>query len=539
MNLDKVFLLSSIPKKDRFLFLSLLILIIALPLTVFLAQKSQDIRPRAQQANLPSLTLTSDAPTLVPAGEEFTVSLRLDPKGKIVSGFEAHLSYPADILEPNETPIISGEFPILLQSNIQNGNIDLAAGIALATATPSPLVTPSATNTPIPPTHTPVPPTATSIPPTNTPVPPTATLAPGIISGQVTINANNQGYQAVNVSFYRLRNADDPSEGGDWFANAPVTYNNDPPTSSNQTVSYSMSNLTDSRYIIVVFVVKSNGQIRPLSNHDRDCPSAPLGGNTGSDYVVNVPSRQNFNVTITALNNINLIKPVFAQVSTPMVVATIAFKVKQVFPAGVNSVTIGFRPSPPNPPSIVTEVGNENNVLGDKNDLIIPVFKEGAPAISFKVKFRGLNEDAGTQLVKVKVKQGSTTKEYPDIEVNYTDNGIYAASGVALAGISPGEAKIYVKGPKHLAKGFNVNLVAGSNPSFNWIDKELEPGDLPPQDGKINASDISRLVDLLSVENPTDEDLETGDLNYDGVINGADVNELILTLSTKYDEDRL
>lgn len=524
MNLDKVFLLFSIPKKDRFLLVSLLILIIALPLTVFLAKKSQDIRPRAQQANLPSLTLTSDAPTLVPAGEEFTVSLRLDPKGKIVSGVEAHLSYPTEFLELVGSPIISEDFPTKLQNNIGDGNIDIAAGIALPTTTP------------------------TSQRPTCTEGLTVANKTP-----QAGIYTVTKG-ETITLHAQRVTDATNVR-----FAYKPTSVNACPPNSNIVLIDPIDSDYTDG------FNVSFNTSNLSLGDYDfwatpRNAQNIGCSGNPSASSsnnfcgvgsacqncktIIRITTPTNTPVPPTAtttpggnngLNNLNLVKFAFAQVSTPMVVANISFKVKPILPGGVNSVTIGFRDSPP---SIVTEVGNENNVLGDKNDLIIPVFTEGSnPVISFKFKFRGLNEDAGTQLVKVKVKQGSTTKEYPNIEVNHTDNGIYAASGVALAGISSGEAKIYVKGPKHLAKGFNVNLVAGSNPSFNWIDKELEPGDLPPQDGRINSWDIGTLVDLLSVEDPTDEDLETGDLNYDGAINGADVNELILTLSVKYDDD--
>ncbi len=160
------------------------------------------------------------------------------------------------------------------------------------------------------------------------------------------------------------------------------------------------------------------------------------------------------------------------------------------------------------------------------------------PLISFRVKLRSLNTNVGLLPTIIRVRKGDFFKEYNDVVVSYKGNGVYGLDDFPLLDVPAGQNyKIFVKGPKHLAKGFPVNLVAGNNPVFDWTNEELEPGDLPPQDGKINALDISRLIELLGVANPSAEDLYAADLNYDEVINGADTNEMILTLSTKYDDD--
>lgn len=498
-------LLTAIPKKDRFLVISLLILILALPLTIFLAKKSQDIRPRAG-ANLPSLSLTAPDVTTLTVGQQFNVRLFLDPKGKQVSGFEAHLSYPADVLEPNGSPIISGEFPILLQQNIQNGNIDLAAGISLPTATPSAQL-----------------PTCTE----------GLTVANKTPSGGVytvtkgeTISIHAQRVlDATNVRFaYKPRSVDACPPNSNIVLIDPV----DSDYTDGFSVSFDTSGLNPGDY---------DFWATPRNAQNIGCSGNPAARSSNNFCGVGTACENCKTVIrIVAPTSLKLIKTVYAQVSTPMIVATIPFKVKSTIPTGVNSVTIVFRD---NPPSIITEVGNAQNVLGTKQNLTLSLGEEttSTPRISFKVKFRGLNEDAGAQKTIVRVRQGSAFKEYTDVLLNHVDAGIYSFEGLELTGISAGNAKIFVKGPKHLAKGFEVDLVARANPVFDWTENELEPGDLPPQDGKINASDISILVDLVGIENPTEEDLETGDLNYDGVINGADVNELILTLSTKYDED--
>lgn len=125
----------SLSKKDITLLLMLLFLLIALPLTVFLARQRQEIRPRAKVAGGPAkLFLT--APTVpnleVNAGQTFTVDLYLDTGGKNVSGVEAHLSYPEDLLEVVQAPSINtSAFPTILQNSAEDGKIDIAVGIAL------------------------------------------------------------------------------------------------------------------------------------------------------------------------------------------------------------------------------------------------------------------------------------------------------------------------------------------------------------------------------------------------------------------------
>lgn len=122
-------------KKDFFLILLLLILILALPLTLYLAKQRQDIRPRAKTAQGPAkLFLT--APSLtnleVSQGQTFTVDLYLDPANKNVSGVEAHLTYPANMLDVIGTAQINtGQFPTIIKNTAGNGNIDIAVGDAL------------------------------------------------------------------------------------------------------------------------------------------------------------------------------------------------------------------------------------------------------------------------------------------------------------------------------------------------------------------------------------------------------------------------
>ncbi len=219
-------------------------------------------------------------------------------------------------------------------------------------------------------------------------------------------------------------------------------------------------------------------------------------------------------------------------------VGTIYFKAK----TGVSgSATVDFKTTPQ---SRVSEQTTAVDILGQTTGLTFTIGggitpPAGTPIISFNFQFRDIVRDIGQQTIIVRVKKGTFFKEFTNITSVHTANGIYNALNVPLLGVSPGsDYEIFVKGPKHLAKGFkNITLVANNNSLFDFTTSGLEPGDLPPQDGVINSQDISRLIELLDVPSPTAADLNTADLNYDGVINGGDVNELILTLSIKYDED--
>lgn len=128
-------LLFSTHRKDLILMLLLILLIIALPLTLYLAKQSQDIRPRAKTALGPAKLFLA-APSLtnleVSQGQTFTVDLYLDPADKNVSGVEAHLTYPANMLDVIGTAQINTtKFPTIIKNTAGNGAIDIAVGAAL------------------------------------------------------------------------------------------------------------------------------------------------------------------------------------------------------------------------------------------------------------------------------------------------------------------------------------------------------------------------------------------------------------------------
>ncbi len=226
-------------------------------------------------------------------------------------------------------------------------------------------------------------------------------------------------------------------------------------------------------------------------------------------------------------------------------VGSIQFKVK---PDVTGDARIDFSTTAE---SFVIERGG-NDILGQITGLILNIIKGTeisptpdplAPDISFGVKFRGVSDQSGkdnpNQKVILRAKGDGVFKEYKDIPVTHVGNGVYLANNVNLAGLTNlDNITFFVKGPKHLAKEVGAAFpVPVQNPVIDWTSGELEGGDTIPQDGVVNSQDISRIIELLEVLNPNQGQLDVGDLNYDGVVNGADVTELILTLSTKKDED--
>lgn len=120
-------------KKDLTLFLALLFLALALPLTVFLVKQRVDIRPRAKVAGGPAqLYLSAPGVTnnTINPGQAFTVNLYVNPAGRLVSTVEAYLSYPANLLDVVSTSIDTANFPVIIKNTSGNGDIDMSAGIS-------------------------------------------------------------------------------------------------------------------------------------------------------------------------------------------------------------------------------------------------------------------------------------------------------------------------------------------------------------------------------------------------------------------------
>ena len=125
--------------------------------------------------------------------------------------------------------------------------------------------------------------------------------------------------------------------------------------------------------------------------------------------------------------------------------------------------------------------------------------------------------------------------------------GIVASDGwVGLESVTGGRRyMLIVKGPKHVAEIMEDNVVlnngAPASQSYNWEDNPLMAGDVPDpssdnlQDCVVNSNDVSLVKNRMG---STDEsDFNTADLDYNDIVNAADMGLLTYTLSTKPDED--
>ena len=87
----------------------------------------------------------------------------------------------------------------------------------------------------------------------------------------------------------------------------------------------------------------------------------------------------------------------------------------------------------------------------------------------------------------------------------------------------------------HIDCPYSAVQINQENKDLDLTYKPLEPGDLPlPQDGKVDKNDFDY---LWKNRGKSDENiLKIGDLNLDGIINMGDINLLLQTLETRYDE---
>ena len=167
--------------------------------------------------------------------------------------------------------------------------------------------------------------------------------------------------------------------------------------------------------------------------------------------------------------------------------------------------------------------------------------------VNFKIKFRGMSDAKPNLKVSLRVIDENKIKEpkydFEKIEITADDNKVYSPKDwVPLSGIAPAQNyTLLIKGPKHLQKRMvkRIELFSGKDTrnNFDWTDnaKNLDPGDLPPQDGVCNGVDASRIIERYG--SSVAEDLITADLNYDNIVNANDLSLLLGTLESKYEDE--
>ncbi len=173
----------------------------------------------------------------------------------------------------------------------------------------------------------------------------------------------------------------------------------------------------------------------------------------------------------------------------------------------------------------------------------------GNVTLNLKLKFQGIIKKPATNTMAVRVKVG--TSDYSTGTFTSDDNGIW--SGSIGFNLTPGANNtIYVKGPKHIQKKICaatptesspgsyhcangvITLAAGAN-NLDFSGVYLLVGDLPEQDGVVNAYDTSLVRNNIGKSDA--ETLRLTDLNLDGVVDTQDFSLVIAALSVKGDEE--
>ncbi len=181
-----------------------------------------------------------------------------------------------------------------------------------------------------------------------------------------------------------------------------------------------------------------------------------------------------------------------------------------------------------------------------------------------KLKLQGV-DDGSANLAKVVVRfignilnysPGYTSSPLPIV---YDGNGIYRLPfGVWSSNLPPAnDYSLIIKGEKHSAVKFcyptgqtqrclggksghiTIPSEPGAKVRLDFTGIPLDPGDLPPQDGRVDSSDFTKIKSLMSklCSSLTDEEKYSADLDYNGCINIKDAFLIRKTLEIRYDEN--
>jgi len=189
----------------------------------------------------------------------------------------------------------------------------------------------------------------------------------------------------------------------------------------------------------------------------------------------------------------------------------------------------------------------------------------GTARFNLSLAFQGITQaplsGQNTMDVLVTLSGGGLAQNIPAIGTFTTNGGGIWTGGVSFSGLSAGGGyKLLVKGPKHVQKKIcdsaptetapgtyrcgdgDITVSTSSTNTFDLSGAKLLVGDLSPQDGIIDAYDISLVRNnFCTTANPDvckdPKLLSEADLNLDGIIDSQDYSLLISSLSVKYDEN--
>lgn len=132
------------------------------------------------------------------------------------------------------------------------------------------------------------------------------------------------------------------------------------------------------------------------------------------------------------------------------------------------------------------------------------------------------------------------------IPTGATVASVTADGWVILDGMVPGRYyTMYLKGPKtrkgKMLEHFMLQPEKGTSQDFDWTGKPLDPGDLPDpnnggkQDCTINSTDWS--LEKSRIGSTDGDNLAVCDVNYDSICNAGDSVAVLDTLSKRPDDD--
>ena len=180
-------------------------------------------------------------------------------------------------------------------------------------------------------------------------------------------------------------------------------------------------------------------------------------------------------------------------------------------------------------------------------------FLKPAPRdLTFLVKLAGVGgaqANMATMKVKFYLRDGTVLPLTTPLSLTHVGNGIYSARATLTNPFPAGTPfRVQIKGEKHVAVRFcqqtgqtgpcaDTQYMTPTEYSFDFTGIPLPPGDLN-QDGKVDAVDTKSVTDLFGKLSSqlTAADLKLADVDYSGTINGYDLNLILQTLETRYDE---
>lgn len=182
----------------------------------------------------------------------------------------------------------------------------------------------------------------------------------------------------------------------------------------------------------------------------------------------------------------------------------------------------------------------------------------GSQVIDIRIKLAGVT-DGSANGAKVGIKfvklGGETLQLSSALPLVHIGNGVYKAEATLSNTLPFGtKFRIKVKGEKHLTSEFCYqvgqtgpckdneyitmpNFIAQTY-GFDFTGIPLRPGDVPPQDGKVDATDFTAIKSLMSklCADLTAQDKLKADLDYNGCVTVKDIFLIRQTLETRYDE---